>query len=247
VCAISRLTHKACEIIKKTHNIKNMTNKKALIIGANGTIAKALEASISGEYGVSKVSRANCDYSELGLSSIAESLKKAEPFQLIINTIGVLHDDVVVPEKRLSQLSADKLAHYFYVNTILPSLCIKYFHGLLDKTHTSVYVNLSAMVGSIEDNRTGGWYGYRSSKAALNMMVKTASVELHRVNPKACLVCMHPGTTKGSLSRPYASNVADDRYYTSAQSAERIMHVVAQLNASQTGQFFNWDGKPIPW
>ena len=151
------------------------------------------------------------------------------------------------PEKRLSQLNTDALTEYFRINTVIPSLCLRFFHKLLDKQSSSKFVFLSAMVGSIGDNQLGGWYGYRSSKAALNMMVKTASIEVKRSNKKACLAVIHPGTTQGPLSKPFSAGVSKDKYYTPAQSAQRIIELSESLEAEQTGQFFNWDGSLLPW
>ena len=103
------------------------------------------------------------------------------------------------------------------------------------------------MVGSIEDNQLGGWYGYRSSKAALNMMIKTASIEMKRINKKACLATIHPGTTIGPLSKPFAGGVSEDKYYSAEQSANRIFELTKTLIPQQTGSFFNWDGTHLPW
>jgi NAD(P)-dependent dehydrogenase (short-subunit alcohol dehydrogenase family) len=103
------------------------------------------------------------------------------------------------------------------------------------------------MVGSIGDNGLGGWYGYRSSKAALNMLVKTAAIEVARQNKRAALVCMHPGTTKGPLSKPFSSGVSEDKYYTPEQSAQRIIEVAQSLSPQNNGEFYNWDGSIIPW
>lgn len=124
---------------------------------------------------------------------------------------------------------------------------MRYFLPLLDKNSEAKYINLSAIVGSIEDNRLGGWYGYRSSKAALNMLVKTASVELKRINKTASVITLHLGTTKGALSKPFTSNVADDKYYDTTTTAKRILAVANQITPQDSGGFFNWDGTRIPW
>ena len=126
-------------------------------------------------------------------------------------------------------------------------MCIKYFVELLDKKNASQFVVLSAMVGSISDNKLGGWYGYRSSKAALNMIVKTAAIEITRSNKSACLAVIHPGTTQGALSKPFSSGISKDKYYTPAQSAERVWSLTQNLHSEQTGSFFNWDGSELPW
>ncbi len=223
--------------------------KNVLLIGANGTIGGALADLISSDQSVKlyKLSRDDTDYSEESLANHASMLKLAGAFSQIICCIGTLHNDVVSPEKRLSHLSQEVLSEYFHINTILPALCIKHFVGLLDKRNSSQFIALSAMVGSIGENQLGGWYGYRSSKAALNMMIKTASIEVARSNKSACLAVIHPGTTQGPLSKPFASGVSKDKYYTPAQSAERIWTLSKELTVSQTGSFFNWDGSVLEW
>lgn len=223
--------------------------KNVLLIGANGTIGAALADLISSDRSTKlyKLSRDDTDYSEESLADHANTLKLAGVFSQIICCIGTLHNDVVSPEKRLAHLSQDVLSQYFQINTILPALCIKHFVGLLDKQNSSQFIALSAMVGSIGDNQLGGWYGYRSSKAALNMMIKTASIEVARSNKKVCLAVVHPGTTQGPLSKPFAGGVSKDKYYTPAQSAERIWTLSKELTASQTGSFFNWDGSKLEW
>ena len=169
-------------------------------------------------------------------------------FELIICCIGALHFDQFMPEKRLSQVREEALLAYFRVNSVLPMLCIQAFAPLLSKEiPTSKFICLSAMVGSIAENQLGGWYGYRSSKAALNMLVKTAALELQRTHKNVALVALHPGTTQGPLSKPYASKVAPSKYYTPEQSATRIVHIADTLTPANNGQFLNWDGREILW
>lgn len=221
--------------------------KNALVIGSQGTIGQALAQQLSDGYAVTEINQNNCDYSEAGLQAWHDSLAELEPFSLIICCIGTLHNELVEPEKKLDHLSQQVLSEYFQINTILPALCLKQFHSLLDRTAPSSFAFLSAMVGSIGDNQLGGWYGYRSSKAALNMMVKTASVEVKRFNKQACLAVIHPGTTQGPLSKPFARGVSKDKYYTPEQSAQRIVTVLESLTPEQSGSFYNWDGSIIPW
>jgi len=227
----------------------NEEQRAVLLIGANGTIGSALADLISSDQSVTlyKLSRDDTDFSEAGLARHAQKLNAVGPFSQVICCIGVLHNDLVSPEKRLAHLSQEALSVYFQVNTIVPALCIKHFAGLLDKHRASQFVVLSAMVGSITENQLGGWYGYRSSKAALNMMVKTASIEVARSNKSACLAVVHPGTTQGPLSKPFAGGVSKDKYYTPTQSAQRIWALSQGLNAAQTGSFFNWDGSTLEW
>jgi len=221
--------------------------KNALVIGSKGTIGEALVAELTNQYRVFEVNQQNCDYSELTLQERRESFAREGPFSVIICCIGTLHNKLVSPEKRMADLTEETLAEYFRINSILPALCVRTFHDLLDKTAPSRLVALSAMVGSIGDNNLGGWYGYRSSKAALNMLIRSASIEVKRTNKQACLATIHPGTTIGPLTKPFARNIAKDKYYTPKQSAQRIVAVTESLQADQTGFFLNWDGLPIPW
>lgn len=231
--------------------------QQALIIGAKGTIGAALLDTLQQRYEVTSLSRDDTDYSETNLQQFSERFREqfkdqsttASSFRHIICCIGTLHDDVVQPEKSLRQLQANTLQHYFYVNSVLPALLIKHFSPLLnnDGASTATFSCLSAMVGSTQDNQLGGWYGYRASKAALNSLVKTAAIEIRRRNKNAAVIAIHPGTTVGNLSAPFAKNVKPGKYYTPQQSAQRIHHVLEQLTAEQTGQFLNWDGQPIAW
>ena len=221
---------------------------RVLVIGANGTLGSAIVAHLQQlKFDVVSLSQNETDYSEQSLQSHYELLKQGDAFEMIFCCIGTLHNHVVTPEKRLGQLNEQALSEYFRINTIIPSLCLRFFHRLLSKQAPSKFVFLSAMVGSIGDNKLGGWYGYRSSKSALNMMIKTASIEVKRTNKQACLAVIHPGTTQGPLSKPFATGISKDKYYTREQSAQRIVNVTAQLTADQTGQFFNWDGSNLPW
>ena len=221
--------------------------KKALLIGANGTIGSALATAMRENYELHTLSREQTDYSEKSLELIAKRLKEKGSFSLIICCVGVLHNEKVSPEKRLGQLNEASLSEYFRVNTIIPALCLRFFQTLLDKQAPSQFTFLSAMVGSIGDNSLGGWYGYRSSKAALNMMIKTASIEVKRTNKMAALAVIHPGTTIGPLSKPFSAGVSKDNYYTPEQSAQRILNVSESLTPEQTGGFFNWSGTHLPW
>ena len=225
--------------------------KRALVIGSQGTIGQALVEQLEDRYSVSELSRSNCDYSEQSLSEHADRLSKQGAIDLIICSIGVLHNDLLSPEKRIAQLNSEKLLEYYRVNAVLPGLCLKFFTPLLrsssNDSEISKFVVLSAMVGSIEDNSLGGWYGYRSSKAALNMLVKTAAIETGRVNKNTVMVAMHPGTTIGPLSKPFASRVSKDKYYSPQESAARIVSVAESLESHNNGCFFNWDGTKLAW
>lgn len=222
--------------------------KHALVIGSNGAIGSALAQQLSAAYEVHTINRSNCDYSESALAEHYQRLAQYGVFQRIICTIGVLQQgDELSPEKSLKQVTEQSLLAYFLHNSILPTLCLKHFYSLLPKQQSAVYASLSAMVGSIADNRLGGWYGYRSSKTALNMLIKTSSVEIARVRKQAAIIAIHPGTTVSDLSSPFARNVSADKYYTPEQSAGRILDVMDTVTATDTGGFFNWNGERLPW
>ncbi len=235
--------------------------KQALIFGMNGAISGALAKNLAERYVITGIGREIAsakqacfhkqlvtDYSEPSLSELSRSLIEQQlTFNLIINTIGILHTDNLKPEKRLDSLSRQSLDQYFHVNTIIPGLLLKHFHSLLPKQTSSVFAHLSAKVGSIGDNRLGGWYGYRASKAALNMLVKTAAIEIARSYKHTAIVVIHPGTTIGPLSAPYTTNTPHDKLYTADVTAKRITRVIDNLSASDTGCFFDWSGETLPW
>ncbi len=224
---------------------------KALVIGSRGTLGQALVEHMQSRYEVHEINRATTAFSDAELASTAHRLQADlmddNPFALIICTVGFLTSATIQPEKKMSDLNTESLMEYFAVNTIIPTLCIKHFSPLLQRQGSSCFAVLSAMVGSIADNKLGGWYGYRSSKAALNMMVKTAAIELGRTRKQASLIAIHPGTTIGPLTKPFAKNIDAARYYEPHTSAQRIIAVCDSVTPNESGGFFNWDGQPLRW
>jgi len=167
--------------------------------------------------------------------------------QTIFICNGVLHDDKAMPEKTIRQLDTAILAERFLTNVQVPALYLKLLFSYLSK-HANVRVLvLSAKVGSISDNALGGWYSYRISKAALNMLVKNLSIEVGRLNKTAAIVSIHPGTTDTALSEPFQQNLPQGQLQTAAATATRLAGVAAGLNADKTGQLLNWDGATLPW
>ncbi len=221
--------------------------KRALLIGSNGTIGRALARLMEERYQLTQLNQEVTDYSQGSLETIANALKADGGLDIVVCCIGTLHNSTVSPEKRLRALDADKLAEYFRINAILPAMCLRAFTPVLKKDVDAKFSVLSAMVGSIGDNQLGGWYGYRSSKAALNMLIKTASIEVARTHKRAALAVIHPGTTIGPLSKPFSSGVSEDKYYTAEQTAERVLAVTENLDATKSGAFLNWDGTTLPW
>ena len=165
--------------------------------------------------------------------------------RMVIDATGVLHGDGLEPEKRLSQLEPTMLARAFAVNAIGPALLMKHFLPRLARDGRALFVSLSARVGSIGDNRSGGWYGYKASQAALNQLVRTAAVELARTHPGAVCVTVHPGTVDGPLTRPFAK--AGLEVQAPELAAGRIQGVLDGLEAHQSGMFFDHRGMAVPF
>jgi NAD(P)-dependent dehydrogenase (short-subunit alcohol dehydrogenase family) len=167
------------------------------------------------------------------------------PVDLVIVATGLLHDAQGGPERALKQLDAERLAHSFAINAIGPALVLRHFAPLLPREGRSAIACLSARVGSISDNRTGGWYGYRASKAALNQIVRTAAIEIARTHPQALCVALHPGTVDTPLSKPFQRGVPADRLFAPDFAAERLLAVLDGLTPAQSGRCFAWDGQEI--
>lgn len=186
------------------------------------------------------------DYkSEASIEQAASLASKNAPLDMVIVATGLLHHDDLMPEKSLRDLSAEKFQHLFEVNTILPALIAKHFLPTLCKDKRSVFAALSARVGSISDNRLGGWFAYRASKAALNMIIKNAAIEIGRQNKQAIIVGLHPGTVDSQLSKPFQANVPDEQLFTPDYSVSKLLDVLDNLTPNDSGRCFAWDGKAI--
>lgn len=166
---------------------------------------------------------------------------------LVIHCAGILHEPGLQPEKALWQCDPAALQRLFAVNSIAPLMTAKALLPLMPKNQPTQFAALSAMVGSIGDNRLGGWYGYRASKAALNQFLKTLAIECRRTHPGLCVTAIHPGTTDTALSRPFQGNVRPGKLYRAEQSARRILDVVMTGTPETSGRFVNWDGNPLPY
>jgi NAD(P)-dependent dehydrogenase (short-subunit alcohol dehydrogenase family) len=186
------------------------------------------------------------DYNdEESIRIAAELAVQTGPLDLVIVATGFLHDQTMMPEKSLRDLSAESFQKNFLVNTIGPALIAKHFLPKLHKDQRSVFAILSARVGSISDNQLGGWYAYRASKAAVNMVIKTASIEASRRQKKAIVVGLHPGTVASSLSQPFQRNVVPGKLFTPEYSTKKLMSVVQNLEIKDSGKIFAWDGQSI--
>jgi NAD(P)-dependent dehydrogenase (short-subunit alcohol dehydrogenase family) len=168
---------------------------------------------------------------------------------LVLNCAGVLHGGAtgLAPEKRLADVRPEALAASFAVNAFGPLLVAKHFERLLAHRERAVFASISARVGSIGDNRLGGWYAYRGAKAAQNMFTKTLAVEWARSRRNVTCVALHPGTTDTHLSRPFQANVAPGKLFSPERTVRQLLEVIDRLTPADTGRFYAWDGSEIPW
>ena len=165
----------------------------------------------------------------------------------VICTSGILREGDIRPEKRIADIDADALVQLYRVNALGPVLLARELWPLMKGDHALRFAAISARVGSISDNRLGGWYAYRASKAALNQLMRTLSIELARANPNACVVTLHPGTVDTDLSRPFQANVPADKLFTADNSAGRLWQVLDGLTPADTGTLFAYVGSVIPY
>lgn len=177
--------------------------------------------------------------------SIADAAAAIGPVDLVIIATGLLHDENVQPEKSYRAQTPEAYARAFAVNATGPALIGKHFLPLLPRGQRGVFAAISARVGSIGDNRLGGWHAYRGSKAALNMILRNFAVELGRTHPKAVVAALHPGTVDTALSQPFQSNVTEAKLFTPDYSAERLLAVLDGLTPEDSGTLLAWDGERI--
>lgn len=222
---------------------------RALVIGSSGALGQAFCELLRGDPGcaaLTDLSRSTQPCLDLerpeSIGAAAAAVADRGPFHLIVLATGVLHRGQVQPERSLAAIDAEALQVLFQVNTLGPALVLKHFLPLLERQ--GAMAALSAKVGSIEDNRLGGWYAYRSSKAALNMLLKTAAIELARQRPEARLLSLHPGTVISSLSQPFRGSASAR---PAIQAAAELLTVIDQSTAQDSGSFLSYDGERLPW
>ena len=222
----------------------------ALVIGASGTIGAAfvdlLTASprCASVQGLHRRVPPYVDFAdEDSVAQAARELAAGPRYHLIINAAGLLHTEAFMPEKRLADLNYTQMQAIFQANTFGPALVLRHFVPLLDGER-AIMAMLSAKVGSIGDNRLGGWYSYRASKAALNMLIKTAAIEVARSQGNSVLVALHPGTVSSRLSRPFRGESIGRPAHAAAAD---MLHVLDQLTSADSGSFRSYNGAELPW
>jgi len=235
---------------------------RVAVVGASGGIGTAVTRLLAASPGVSLVyalSRSptlvtadklqavsvNVE-DEQSIRSAAESVRSEGKLDLVFVATGMLHDgEDIQPEKRISELQPDVLQRVLYVNAVAPALVAKHLLPALRSRTKTVFAALSARVGSISDNRLGGWASYRTSKAALNMLLKTFAIEHARSRPQSIIAALHPGTVATSLSAPFQARVPERQLFSPETSAAHLLNVINDLRPEDSGGFFAWDGSRI--
>lgn len=224
---------------------------RAVLTGATGGIGSALveilqaDPSCGEVVALSRSTKPAIDLEdEASIAEAAERTGRDGPVHLIIDATGILHDASMQPEKSIDTIDPQVIARSFAINATGPLLLLKHFHRKLPRNGRSIFATLSARVGSITDNKLGGWYGYRASKAALNMFLRTGAIELARKRPDAVCLALHPGTVRTGLSKPFSG---DRETFSPHDAAERLLEVIDKAEPTASGAFLAYDGSSIPW
>lgn len=247
----------------------NTPSKKILVIGASSTIARAIidysiekEGGSSDSVSIDSVSRSSkpenlpsdcvewhqTDYSEESIEKICQELSGTlSELDLIVISNGKLHDTSYMPEKRAKDFNLDNFLDVVTCNTVIPLLWLKHVQPFLPRKKPTNIVVFSARVGSISDNELGGWYSYRASKAALNMLMKTFAVELSRTKPLSKMFIFHPGTTDTPLSKPFQKNVPEDKLFSADFVAKQLLKHIENPPSEENIIYLDWQGKKIEW
>ncbi|WP_220744494.1 SDR family NAD(P)-dependent oxidoreductase [Shewanella colwelliana] len=232
----------------------------SVVIGASSVIAKALIEHLLMQGPVIAISRQALTYTAKRPKSIQSGYSEGEIAALVselarqkhvISNVfifnGILHQDRVKPEKRLEDLSEEAMNTLFKINTITPMMWLKHLMPLVKGDRKCVIAVMSARIGSISDNRLGGWYSYRASKAALNMLLQTSAVEYARRAKNVAILAFHPGTTDTPLSKPFLQNVPKEKLFSPDFVAERLLAVTQTVTPSAQAYFIDWNGDAILW
>ena len=217
----------------------------ALVIGASGGIGSALSAALQGRgAAVTGLSRSQDGLDLTDEASVSRALSGLGPFDAVLVTSGALEISGAAPEKSIRRLDAQAMLDQFALNAIGPALVLREAHRLLPRDRRGVFGVLSARVGSIGDNRLGGWISYRAAKAAVNQIVHTAAIELARTHPQAICVALHPGTVQTKFTEKYLGR---HPAVPASDAAQNLLSVIDGLTPAQTGGFFDWAGTEIQW
>jgi NAD(P)-dependent dehydrogenase (short-subunit alcohol dehydrogenase family) len=236
-------------------------NLNVVVIGASGSLGSEFVRQLSEDKKVKSIfafSRSEIEFNdskvesyfidiedEESIKSSASKASKNANIDIVIVATGLLHSTNINPEKSLRDLSKEKFYQLFSVNTIAPAIIAKHFMPKLNKGSKSIFAALSARVGSISDNQLGGWYSYRSSKSALNMVLKNISIEIGRSNKDAIIVGLHPGTVDSELSKPFQKAVTKERLFTAEYSVKKLLEVLDSLSSSDSGNVIDFNHKKV--
>lgn len=236
---------------------------RVIVVGSTGGIGAAFIDSLAASdqvtqiyalsrkgqsYPSPKVANLTFDFTdENSIEAATEALRETGTFDLCIIATGLLQGEGIAPEKNMRAMSLEAFQKSFMVNTFGPAITAKYFLPLMRRDRKAVLAALSARVGSISDNRIGGWYAYRASKAALNMILKTLSIEFGRRFKDTVIIGLHPGTVDTDLSKPFQGNVPEGKLFTPEFSASKLLNVIDSVKPEDSGSLFAWDGKQVPF
>ena len=237
-----------------------MVTFNIVVIGASGSLGKEFVLQLSKKhpnaniyaFSTNKIEESeNIKSFEIDYFN-EESIKEASristvygKIDILIVSTGILHSKNIFPEKSIGELNPDNLVYLYKSNAVLPAMIFKYFYNKFNDKEKSICVVLSARLGSISDNKLGGWYSYRASKAALNMIIKNSAIETKRINQNAIIIGVQPGTVDSKLSKPFQKNVPKDKLFSPKKSVSLILNILDDLDPIDSGYFFSWDGKKI--
>jgi len=236
-------------------------NLKIVVVGATGAIGKAMLNIFAAndkidkifaisrselEFDSPKVTKIRCDFlDEKSLENLDSEIDS--DIDIVIVATGILHEADLQPEKNIKELSYKNMEQIFKINLFAPTIIGKYLLPKLVKDKRAVFAAISARVGSISDNHLGGWYSYRASKAALNMMLKNFAIEMSRTNNQKIVIALHPGTVKSKLSDPFSQFVKPEKLFSPEFAAESLINVIDSVNIKDSGKIFAYDGKVIEY
>ena len=247
----------------------NSAGRCALVLGASGGLGSAMVSEFLNDPEIDKVfavsSKKNpvgsnegqnqsklvwlqAEYSETQMAdAVSQLMAHAGTFSRVCVCHGLLHSDKLWPEKRLEDITSEALQEIFHSNTVVPALWLKLLFKILKGQTPCIVATMSARVGSLSDNNLGGWYAYRASKAALNMVLKTASIEYARRAKNVKLIAFHPGTTDTALSKPFQSTVPTGKLFTTEFVAEQLAMIMDSAQLDGELSYLDWDGRTIAW